>query len=55
MSSELGRVASLILGESFGQLVERVGSYLIENGAHSLLDIAKGAELTREEVAYPYI
>ena len=50
MSVEQGRVATLLLRETFGEIVERVGSYLIKHGAHSLHDITKGADMTKDQV-----
>ena len=50
MSVEAGRVACLLLEESFGKIVGRVGSYLIARGEQSLPNILKGVDLDKEQV-----
>ncbi len=43
-------LASSMLQETFGELVEKVGSYLLHQGGVSISDITKGTELTRKQV-----
>lgn len=50
MSNEEGRVGSLLLKESFGDIVGEVGSYLIKYGPRVLPDIVKAAEIEKEQV-----
>ena len=50
MSQGKARVSSLILQETFGDLVEKVGKYLIDNGAPTLAEIAKGLYMKKPEV-----
>lgn len=50
MSQGKARVSSLILQETFGDLVEKVGKYLIDNGAPTLADIAKGLHMKKADV-----
>lgn len=51
MSSQQVRVASLLLEESFGELVEKVGGFLLRHGASSLAEIIRGTELKPNQVA----
>lgn len=50
MSSEQTKVACLLLQENFGDLVERVGRYLLKHGACPLDAIVKGTELKQNQV-----
>ena len=50
MSQGKARVSSLILQETFGDLVEKVGKYLIDNGAPTLAEIAKGLHMKKPDV-----
>ena len=50
MSKEQTRVACLLLQENFGDLVEKVGCYLLKHGACSLDAIVKGTELKQNQV-----
>lgn len=51
MSKEQTRVACLLLQESFGDLVEQVGCYLLKHGACPLDTIVKGTDLKQNQVA----
>lgn len=51
MSNEQTRVACLLLQETFGDLVEQVGCYLLKHGACSLDAIVKGTDLNQNQVA----
>ena len=44
-------MASLLLQESFGELVERVGGFLLQRGASTLAEIIRGTELEPTQVA----
>lgn len=50
MSTQRVRVACLLLQESFGELVERVGAYLMRHGASPLAEVVKGTELKANQV-----
>lgn len=50
MSTEEGRVATLLLKEAFGDIVGAVGSYLIKHGSRGLPDILRGTDFDREQV-----
>ena len=50
MSQGKARVSSLILQETFGDLVEKVGKYLIDHGAPPLAEIAKGLHMKKPDV-----
>lgn len=50
MSTEAARVAGLLLEESFGAIVSKVGCYLIKYGDQTLPDILKGVDLDKEQV-----
>ena len=50
MSPQQVRVASLLLEETFGPLVERVGSHLVRHGALPISDIVKGTGMKQIEV-----
>lgn len=52
MSPQQVRVASLLLGETFGQLVERVGTHLIRHGALPMVDIVRGTGMKQVEVSH---
>ncbi len=43
-------LASSLLKENFGELVEKVGSYLLHHVGVSMTDIIKGTELTQNQV-----
>lgn len=51
MSSQQVQVASLLLQESFGELVEKVGGFLLQRGASTLAEIIRGTELEPTLVA----
>ena len=51
MSSQQVQVASLLLEENFGELVEKVGGFLLRHGASSLPEIIRGTELKPNQVA----
>ena len=51
MSSQQVQVASLLLQESFGELVEKVGGFLLQRGASNLAEIIRGTELEPTLVA----
>lgn len=51
MSSQQVQVASLLLQESFGELVEKVGGFLLQRGASNLAEIIRGTELEPTQVA----
>jgi hypothetical protein len=53
MSVEEGRVATLLLKEAFGEIVEAVGSYLIKHGPRTLPDVLKGTDLDKAQVNNP--
>lgn len=50
MSNERTRLASLIIKESFGDVVEKVGSYLLKQGDSSLPETIKGTGLKPNKV-----
>ena len=50
MSNEEGRLAALLLRESFGEVVEEVGNYLFKNGPCSLLELKKNLTLQTLQV-----
>ena len=51
MSAEAGRVAALLLEESFGEVVGKVGISLLKHGDQSLPEILKkGVDLDKEQV-----
>lgn len=50
MSREPVRVASLLLEEGFGRLVETVGTHLLKHGASNLGEIVKGTGLKMNQV-----
>ena len=50
MSNQQVRVASLLLQENFGDLVESVGSYLLKHGVTPMTDIIKNTGLKRNQV-----
>lgn len=50
MSREQVRVASLLLEEGFGRLVETVGTHLLKHGASNLGEIVKGTGLKINQV-----
>ena len=54
MSPQQVRVASLLLEETFGQLVERVGTHLVRHGALTMAEIVKGTRMKQTEVRYLY-
>ena len=51
MSQQSSRVASLLLEETFGEVVKRVGAYLVRHGALTLSEIARGTGLKTAEVS----
>lgn len=51
MSAEAGRVATLLLEESFGEVVGKVGGYLLKHGDQSLPEILKRVDLDKEQVS----
>lgn len=44
-------LASHIIKEHFGDIIEKVASYLIQNGQKPLKDICKSLALEKEEVS----
>ena len=54
MSKQLSRVVSLLLEESFGELVKTVGLHLMRHGATSLSEILLGTKLKTTEVFFLY-
>ena len=50
MSKQQVRVASLLLDEGFGSLVEQVGTHLLKHGASNLGEIVQGTGLKRNQV-----
>ena len=51
MSAVQKRLASYILKEHFGDIVETVGSYLIQKGARPLRDIVSETKHKKEQVS----
>lgn len=54
MSTVQKRLASYILREHFGDIVEAVGSYLVQKGARSLKDIIFDTKLKKEQVCFKF-
>ena len=52
MSKQQVRLASLLLEEAFGGLVETVGTHLLKHGASNLGEIAKGTGLKMNQVTF---
>ena len=52
MSKVKAYLCSCIIKEHFGDIVEKVTAYLLENGYKSLKEICKNVKLTNEEVGY---
>ena len=50
MSKQQVRLASLLLEEAFGSLVETVGAHLLKHGASNLGEIVKGTGLKTNQV-----
>lgn len=50
MSVQQKRVASIILKEHYGEIVEKVGTYCIAKGPRPLRDIIRDTKLPREQV-----
>ncbi|XP_057308573.1 DNA-directed RNA polymerase III subunit RPC3-like isoform X2 [Hydractinia symbiolongicarpus] len=50
MSKAKGTLASYIIKEHFGEIVEKTVTYLIKNGSRSLRDIFNSVHLNREEI-----
>ena len=50
MSNQQVRLASLLLEEGFGSVVETVGTYLLKHGASNLGEIAKGTGSKMDQV-----
>lgn len=50
MSVQQKRVASLILKEQYGEVVEKVGSYCVGKGPRPLRDIIRDTKLPRDQV-----
>lgn len=50
MSTQCGKVISLILLERFGEIVETVGTYLFRHGSSPLLYIKKNTNLPLSKV-----
>jgi len=58
MSKQQVRVASLLLREGFGSLVEEVGTHLLKHGASSLAEIVQATGLKKNQVhlqKFPFI
>lgn len=56
MSNERTRLALLMVNESFGDVVEKVASYLLKHGDSSLTETVRGTELKPNKVIHttPY-
>lgn len=52
MTAEQGRLASLLLREAFGEVVEDVGTYLIKHGPRTLSDIRKNLDIQATLVTF---
>ena len=52
MSKVKAYLCSCIIREHFGDIVEKVTAYLLENGYKSLKEICKDVKLPSEEVGY---
>lgn len=50
MSVQQKRVASLILKEHYGEIVEKVGTYLVAKGPRPLREIIQDTKLTRDQI-----
>ena len=50
MSQQVSRVVTLLLEESFGQLVKTVGRYLLQHGSVTVSEITRGTKLSASEV-----
>ena len=50
MSKQKARVASLLLREGFGDLIEKVGRHLLSCGASSLAETIQGTGLKANQV-----
>ena len=50
MSVQQKRLASLILREHYGEVIEKVGTYLVAKGPRPLRDIIRDTKLTRDQV-----
>lgn len=50
MSTVQKRLAIYVLREHFGDIIEAVGSYLVQKGARSLRDIVFDTKLKKEQV-----
>lgn len=50
MSVQQKRVASFILKEHYGEIVEKVGTYLVAKGPRPLRDIIRDTKLTQDQV-----
>ena len=53
MSNDEGRLASLLLRESFGEVIEEVGTYLLTHGPCALSEIKKNLDLQTLQVRFP--
>ncbi len=51
MSKQQVRLASLLLQESYGELVEGVGTYLMKHGKCSLGEVVRGTGLKPNQVS----
>ena len=52
MSNERTRLALLMVNESFGDVVEKVASYLLKHGDSSLTETVRGTELKPNKVIH---
>ena len=55
MSKVKAYLCSCIIREHFGDIVEKVTAYFLENGYKSLKEICKDVKLASEEVGYYYV
>lgn len=53
MSDQQVRLASLLLQEGFGEVVEKVASCLMRHGSSSLAEVIQNTELKPVQVRYP--
>lgn len=55
MSTQYGKVVSLIIAERFGPVIDQVASFLFKFGTSSLLHIKRGVELPISKVNSPLV
>ena len=54
MSRSKSTLASRIIREHFGDIVEKISSYLLQSGRKSLREICKELTISKEEVRFVY-